>query len=668
MPFRYYFSIRFLNMQKETKDKISKLWNKTKATIVDVSFTVADATKKAYVKTSNAIKTTIENNKLEKERKHRQELREYQKIVSSIKKAIDQEYARNFVCDLDESPTELFSKSVKSIKQTFPIPVEQTIIWANVVKETNRNGGIVVTEKGIFIKTVVSVFEEKAFKKENRKVSELFYYPWNTFDPDVFLPEGQLAGVFALNNNDLKAFLDACKRYQDSKNAAKAKASNYYAHAEEIINGDSVSVSGSLLKGATKFTRDNGFGNNPQAGFGLFAEQANNMADIAHFRNAKVVGGDNAKNGPDRLVNGVRIQTKYYSTGRRSVGATFDNKGTGNYRYYNPDGTPMKLEVPKGQYDSAVRTFKNKIIEGKVPGVTDPAEAEKIIVEGHYTYEQAIRISKAGTIESLTYDIKTGAVATTCVFGISFLINSYLCYRKTHSLKEATIDGLIAGGKSGALALTTHVLVSQLSRTEYFSSIMTKNIIKSGAVTAVAGFVIFSIPETYNYATKRISGAQYATNLAVLSASIIGGTAGAYAGGAAGTAIGTAAGMGAGSVPLAIAGGTGGVAGGLVAGTAAGIGTSKIIDIFFEGDDKRIARLFNAITCLLFNEYLFEEEEIDEFVQTMNGVSTRKFNNLFKSIHASSDQVDTIRKFLEPYFNTIVGKREKYTPVLEFSI
>lgn len=654
-------------MQKETKDKISKLWNKTKATLVDVSLTVADATKKAYVKTSNAIKTSIENNKLEKERKHKKELNDYQELVNTAKESIEHSFVRDFINDLGDSPSELFCKSVKSLRQSFPIPVEQTIIWAYTLKETNRVGGIVVTDKGVFVKTIVNVFEEKTLKKENRKVSELFYYPWITFNPNDFLPGGTLNAIFSLNNKDLNNFFNACKTYQDYKNVAIAKASNYYAHAEEVIGGDSVSISGSLLKGNLKFTRDNGFGNNPQAGFGLFAEQANNMADLAHFKNAKVVGGDNAKNGPDRLVNGVRIQTKYYNTGRRSVGATFDNKGTGNYRYYNPDGTPMKLEVPKGQYDSAVKTFRNKIIEGKVPGVTNPDEAENIIVEGHYTYEQAIRISKAGTIESLTYDIKTGAVATTCVFGISFLINSYLCYRKTHNLREATIDGLIAGGKSGALAMTTHVLVSQLSRTQFFSDIMTKSIIKSGAVSAVGGFIVFSIPETYNYATKKISGAQYATNLAVLSASIVGGTAGAYAGGAIGTAAGTAAGMGAGSVPLAIAGATGGVAGGLVAGTAAGIGTSQIIDIFFEGDDKRIARLFNAMTLVLLNEYLLDEHEIDEFIVLMNGVTPRKFSNLFKTIHASSEQVKTIRDFLEPYFESIVSKRELFSPELDLS-
>lgn len=274
-------------------------------------------------------------------------------------------------------------------------------------------------------------------------------------------------------------------------------------------------------------------------------------------------------------------------------------------------------------------------------------------------------MSKPGTIESLVYDVRTGMVATACAFGISFLINSFLCYRKTHNAKDAVIEGIIAGGKSGALVMATHILVSQLSRTEVFSNIMTKGVIQSGAITAAVGFVIFSIPETIRFATKRISGAQYATNLAVLSASIIGGAVGGYLGACGGMAIGAWAGAGVGSVPMAIATGAGGAVGGMAGGSLVGIGTSKVIDIFFEGDDKRLARLFNAISVLMINEYLLDELEIEEFVASMNKIVTRKFDKLFKDIHASSEQVQTIRGFLEPYFKEIVSKREKYIPAFD---
>lgn len=57
---------------------------------------------------------------------------------------------------------------------------------------------------------------------------------------------------------------------------------------------------------------------------------------------------------------------------------------------------PMQLEVPRDQYAGAVETMKNKIREGKVPGVTDPAEASRLIRRGHLTYTQARNITGSG--------------------------------------------------------------------------------------------------------------------------------------------------------------------------------------------------------------------------------------------------------------------------------
>ena len=54
-------------------------------------------------------------------------------------------------------------------------------------------------------------------------------------------------------------------------------------------------------------------------GHGFAAEQANNLHDILTGKDAKIVGGDNAKDGPDRMVNGVNIQTKYCHDAASSV-------------------------------------------------------------------------------------------------------------------------------------------------------------------------------------------------------------------------------------------------------------------------------------------------------------------------------------------------------------
>ena len=633
-------------MDQQTKARLSYYWKKFKIGVAQGVTDFTNGVKTTFNNAKKSVESTIEKKKIEKQIRHNNEIDRYRKFVLETINNIDDLTVKNFLNDLGESSSELTYKTAAKYKQSFPVPKEQPILWALVSYETNRIGGIVVTKKGVFTKTVVNIFVENSFNKENRKTSELFYYPWEYFDPDIFIKGDFFKNLGLPNTDGINTFTNACKRYIDSARNYKLKTFHYYERKDNVINGAAAGIESSLMKDELKFTRDNGYGNN-KAGFGLFAEKANNMSDRMHFKDAKVVGGDNVKNGPDRIVNGVNIQTKYYATGARSVGAAFDNKNSGLYRYWNSDGTPMKLEVPKGQGFDAIRTMRNKILNGKVKTVidgkeyivTDPNEAERIVVEGNYTYEQAVNISKAGTIESLTYDIQTGAVISTCVFGISFLINAFICYRKTHNLKKASIDGLIAGGKSGALALTTHVLVSQLSRTHTFSQIMTKNSILSGFVGAAAGFIVFSIPETYRLAFKKISTAQYACNLATLSASIIGGTVGAY--------VGTAA-----------LGPVGGVAGGIGLGAAAGIGTSKLIDIFYEGDDKRHSRLFNAYTVLLISEYLLDEIEIEKFVSKMNTISDREYKSLFERLNSTDSQEESIRSFLKPYLEEIVKERD----------
>lgn len=67
-------------------------------------------------------------------------------------------------------------------------------------------------------------------------------------------------------------------------------------------------------------------------GHGFAAEQANNLHDILTGKDAKIVGVDNAKDGPDRMVNGVNIQTKYCHDAASSVQAAFEN---GQCRYVN---------------------------------------------------------------------------------------------------------------------------------------------------------------------------------------------------------------------------------------------------------------------------------------------------------------------------------------------
>lgn len=198
--------------------------------------------------------------------------------------------------------------------------------------------------------------------------------------------------------------------------------------------------------------------NNP-GGHGEMAENANNIIDKFLGHDVQWAGPDNAKDGADRIVDGINIQTKYYNTARGTLESTFDHE-SGLYRYLDASGKPMQLEVPKDQYDRVLEGFKEKIRQGKVPGVKDPAEAENIIRRGHLTHKQAVNLTKPGTIESLAYDAATGAVICSCAFGISFVAATYNAYRRTSNLEESVQAGVMAGVQVFGMSFVQHILIS----------------------------------------------------------------------------------------------------------------------------------------------------------------------------------------------------------------
>ena len=108
----------------------------------------------------------------------------------------------------------------------------------------------------------------------------------------------------------------------------------------------------------------------------------------------------------------------------------------------------MQLEVPRDQYAGAVETMKNKIREGKVPGVTDPAEASRLIRRGHLTYTQARNITRFGTIESVTYDIAEGSVVSLATGGISFALTASVFWLSTGDRDAALADSCCPGRKN----------------------------------------------------------------------------------------------------------------------------------------------------------------------------------------------------------------------------
>ena len=417
------------------------------------------------------------------------------------------------------------------------------------------------------------------------------------------------------------------------------------------------------------------------------------MLDRLHGFDAKVIGRDNAKDGADRQIGDIFIQTKYYNSARGSLEACF-NPETGQYRYIK-DGKPMQLEVPKDQYQKVLDGFRRKIEKGKVPGVTDPNEAANIVRKGRLTYQQAVNLTKPGTIESLSYDAFTGAVTCSCALGITFVVTVFLTWRKTGDIKQAIQAGASAGLQVFGISFVQHMLVSQIARTGLANSLLAPSqyivgklgyqasativngiralsgksaiygaaaskhlakILRSNVLTSVLSFAVFSIPETYNVAARKISGAQYAKNMSVLAGSIAAGAGGAIAAGVVAAKVAGAAGT-------AVAPGVGtvvGIAGGFVGGAVGAKVVKTTGDILYEDDVETLGRLFNAYVSCLIGEYLLDEAEIDCLISRLNEIKQNEFKLLFENLEKANEQEYIVRDFLNPHFEAVITQRTQF--------
>jgi hypothetical protein len=429
---------------------------------------------------------------------------------------------------------------------------------------------------------------------------------------------------------------------------------------------------------------------NRKTNHGFAAEDANAINEKLRLKKVDKVGTSNTKNGPDRITNGVSIQSKYYQTAKESVEAAFSHED-GKYRY-----SGQVLEVPKDQYEQAVELMKEKIREGKVPGVRDPQKAAEIVKRGDITYRQARNIARAGNVDSLWFDMKTQAVSTGYAFGISFAIHyafgRQIGLKKSDAFKLATGTAL----KSGCMTLASGVLTQQFLRTSSgrsaatmatrFSREMVNGLYKTGAgkiaieklasalikkplhgaaaknvitkllrtnqVTAAVTTTVLIAPGVYRaLVSKSISWSQFSKNLAVNISGVGGGAAGAIYGSAAGSFK-----PGPGTV-------VGGIIGGIIGGMGVSLGAKKIADWIVEDDARRMLGLINDAVCELAYDYLVTEQEFEEmiFPEINRLVNARWLRKMYKKGARSKCQTQLQKEYayaaLEPIFHSTIMKR-----------
>lgn len=417
-------------------------------------------------------------------------------------------------------------------------------------------------------------------------------------------------------------------------------------------------------------------------GHGFAAERANDLYDGFTGKNATIVGDDNAKDGADRIVNGMNIQSKYCSSGSKCIRECFDGN---RFRYLNPDGSPMQIEVPADKYDDAVKAMQDRIDKGQVPGVKD---AKEIVRKGNVTYEQAKNIAKAGTVESLTYDAASGIKIGAYSGGISAAITFAKSSWDGKSFEEALDDSVAAGLQTGGVAWASSILVGQMTKAGINSMLVpytdavidmigpkasahlanafregtriyggaamksASKLLRGNVVTGIATVAIMSAGDVVDIFRGRISGSQLIKNVVNTSAEVAGGVGGWATGAAAGAAIGSA-------IPIigtAAGGILGGIGGALFGSTVAGKASRAVTDEFIEDDAKEMVRILESVFPTVSNNYILNKSEVKQVSDKLSGSD-------LKDMYASNDRKTFATNLLSNYAASVVRNRKKiYLP------
>ena len=456
---------------------------------------------------------------------------------------------------------------------------------------------------------------------------------------------------------------------------------------ENTKNGEKAGVAAGAAKNAELYA-DNVVLNGRQ-GHGFAAEKANHLYDKISGKDAAIIGGDNAKNGADRLVDNELIQTKYCQSGSKCISECFEG---GTLRYTNPDGTPMLIEVPSDKYPEAIKSMESRIRAGEVPGVSDPLEAREIVRKGAVTYQQAINIAKAGTIDGLTYDAIKGVELSLSPAGLSFALSFAANVWNGKGWEEAVSSAGYAALKVGGTTLASSIIVSQLGRTglergmrsgtdlvvnkigsnisswlvngvksgnniygaaakNYLSKALRGNLI-TGAVTSI----VLSVPDFKNFFEGKMSGAQCLKNLTVTSAGVAGGVTAGTAALSGGVAMAKA---------LSITGAAGaavgmvvGTAGAMIGGALATKAATSILDQFIEDDDKKMFIILEKEFSNLSFQYFLSEKEAEEAIELLQ---KNNLPELLKNTFSADDKVAFLKGELTPIVESVTNGREVIT-------
>lgn len=440
---------------------------------------------------------------------------------------------------------------------------------------------------------------------------------------------------------------------------------------------------------------------NAARGHGFAAEKANHLYDKLRGKNAELVGVDNAKNGVDRSVDGVQIQTKFCSSGSKCISECFEN---GKFRYIYEDNNIKKLmqiEVPKEFVDSAKQAFIERVKKGQVQVVdiskmssqeiqqTAEKLADETIKASPFTYTQARNIAKFGTIESLTYDAANGVKLAGSAMGITAAISFARAVWSGEDFDDALKIACYEGIKIGGLSWVSSIAVAQLGRTTAVQALRpatdwvvkqmgskaaaaiantvrigskslsgaaamnsASKLLRGNLVTGMVTVVVLSSADFYRMFQGRVSGAQVFKNVTNTAASVAGGVGGWAAGAATGAAIGS-------FIPIVgnVAGGIiGGILGSLGGGAAASKASSAIMDEFIQDDTKEMQEILGKSFTKLAEDYLLSESEAKTVLERLGD---KLSIDILRDMYAASSRSQFANNLIEPIIQEVAKARTK---------
>ena len=292
--------------------------------------------------------------------------------------------------------------------------------------------------------------------------------------------------------------------------------------------------------------------------------------------------------------------------------------------------------------------MRQKIIDGKVPEITDPNKAKDMIVEGKITWDEAKLIAKGGNLTSLKFDALDGIITTMPVAGISFVI----VFAQAKWSGSSTKDAALMATKSGLTTLCMGTIV--YAGSQQFAKLFTKELAKVTGQKVVAAnvaknaglvisFGIIVLPDMFNALSGRISSQQLLKNSVVAGGGILGGVA---AGAAAGS-----------FVP-----GVGNVVGAIVGGIAASAVTKKVMEYFIEDDRVEMCAILKEEYIDVVMSITLTEEEFNDIQDLIfNNSLEGNLKSMYAARNKSGSRLYAREKLVEDAVISVIKKRDVIT-------